>query len=269
MERVSGWYLRHVRYLLLAIGLVLAIGMNADVFYLWGRIAADSALRDSLVRSAATAVAARPADALTPGENPASNKVVGGASENAAAAQASATAQLLNSLNLPMGWPACNLSKPDPDPRFLNACNPSAPWDWRFVARAVLGWLMMAFAVSLGAPFWFDLLQRLLQLRAAGVKPDDAGMSATKPDAAKSSAALSGPSPTSPTAPAETPRNDFERMQLSVHDFRLIQARLGASQTGQPDAATRSAIAHFQRNAGLPADGTLTATLTRSILHRS
>lgn len=32
---------------------------------------------------------------------------------------------------------------------------------------------MTAFAVTLGAPFWFDMLRRLAGLRAAGTKPAD------------------------------------------------------------------------------------------------
>jgi hypothetical protein len=34
-----------------------------------------------------------------------------------------------------------------------------------------LGWLVTAFALTLGTPFWFDLLTRLVNLRAAGPKP--------------------------------------------------------------------------------------------------
>ena len=32
----------------------------------------------------------------------------------------------------------------------------------------VLGWLLTAWAISLGAPFWFDLLNRFIQLRSSG-----------------------------------------------------------------------------------------------------
>ena len=35
----------------------------------------------------------------------------------------------------------------------------------------ILGWLITALAVSLGAPFWFDLLNRLVKLRGTGTKP--------------------------------------------------------------------------------------------------
>ncbi|KAI5913244.1 hypothetical protein [Thauera sp. 2A1] len=47
----------------------------------------------------------------------------------------------------------------------------SAGWDgWR-TFRAVLGWLATAIMAGLGAPFWFDLLGKLVSLRGAGRKP--------------------------------------------------------------------------------------------------
>ena len=43
--------------------------------------------------------------------------------------------------------------------------------DLRWLAFKLLGWLMTALAVSIGAPFWFDLFGRLVNLRATGAKP--------------------------------------------------------------------------------------------------
>lgn len=40
-----------------------------------------------------------------------------------------------------------------------------------FFSKALLGWLITALAISLGAPFWFDLLNKFINLRAAGTKP--------------------------------------------------------------------------------------------------
>jgi len=36
-----------------------------------------------------------------------------------------------------------------------------------------LGWLITALAISLGAPFWFDLLNKFVQLRQVGTRPAD------------------------------------------------------------------------------------------------
>jgi len=38
--------------------------------------------------------------------------------------------------------------------------------------KKMLGFLLTAFAICMGAPFWFDLLNKLVQLRAAGKKEE-------------------------------------------------------------------------------------------------
>ena len=62
----------------------------------------------------------------------------------------------------PLGWMDADLKVGD------------ALW-WLFKLIG-LGWT--AIALSLGAPFWFDLLQKIMSLRAAGSKP----ASSTEPD---------------------------------------------------------------------------------------
>ena len=50
---------------------------------------------------------------------------------------------------------------------------------------SLLGWIITAFAISLGAQFWFDLLTKFVNLRAAGPKPERAGpLPTTAPRAA-------------------------------------------------------------------------------------
>ncbi|WP_343696861.1 hypothetical protein [Flavobacterium sp.] len=41
-----------------------------------------------------------------------------------------------------------------------------------YKGRKPLGFLLLAFAICLGAPFWFDLLQKLIKIRAAGKKEE-------------------------------------------------------------------------------------------------
>lgn len=41
---------------------------------------------------------------------------------------------------------------------------------WSMNARKLLGFLVLAFGICLGAPFWFDLLNKLVTLRGAGKK---------------------------------------------------------------------------------------------------
>lgn len=45
-----------------------------------------------------------------------------------------------------------------------------APTDLLEILKTLLGWLITAAAVSLGAPFWFDLLGKVANLRGAGAK---------------------------------------------------------------------------------------------------
>ena len=56
----------------------------------------------------------------------------------------------------------------------------SLPIGWSELPRRdqwltmALGWLITAFAVSLGAPFRFDLLNRFVNVRASGKTPEEA-----------------------------------------------------------------------------------------------
>jgi hypothetical protein len=45
----------------------------------------------------------------------------------------------------------------------------------------IIGWLLTIFAISLGAPFWFDVLNRFMNLRSAGKSPEEKGKPPEKP----------------------------------------------------------------------------------------
>ena len=62
----------------------------------------------------------------------------------------------LETLGLPLGW----------QPENLLASNDVVRWFTK-----LLGILVTTVAVSLGAPFWFDLLNKLVNLRMSGDKP--------------------------------------------------------------------------------------------------
>jgi hypothetical protein len=44
-------------------------------------------------------------------------------------------------------------------------------WYWQFRFH-VFGWLLTALAISLGAPFWFDMLNKFIVVRST-VKPKE------------------------------------------------------------------------------------------------
>lgn len=66
----------------------------------------------------------------------------------------------IKKLGLPMGW-----TREEGDPRSIHIT--AQAWIVRLV-----GWLITAFAVSLGAPFWFDLLNKFIVVRST-VKPHE------------------------------------------------------------------------------------------------
>lgn len=57
----------------------------------------------------------------------------------------------LNKLGLPIGWP---------EGTTINLVT-------------IFGWLLTALAVSLGAPFWFDLLSKFIRIRGSGTPPPE------------------------------------------------------------------------------------------------
>ena len=73
----------------------------------------------------------------------------------------------LAALGLPIGWNWKSCATPDA-PRNFRAVPPWG-WDWLF---KIFGWLLTAVAVSLGAPFWFDVLNKFMVIRST-VKPHE------------------------------------------------------------------------------------------------
>jgi hypothetical protein len=70
----------------------------------------------------------------------------------------------INKLGLPIGW--TRQESTPPDPRQLTGLS------WQAWGMRILGWLITALALSLGAPFWFDMLNKFMVVRAT-VKPKE------------------------------------------------------------------------------------------------
>jgi hypothetical protein len=76
-----------------------------------------------------------------------------------------AFAILDNKLSLPIGW--CHYL-PRSDDSSNKGCSFPGGWDY---LEIFIGWLITAAGTMFGAPFWFDLLQRVIRLKAAGPSP--------------------------------------------------------------------------------------------------
>jgi hypothetical protein len=64
-------------------------------------------------------------------------------------------------------------------------------WLWLIVPGHIAGWTVTAIAASLGAPFWFDTLNRFMNIRSAGVSPDEKGADKAAADTAAADKAKS------------------------------------------------------------------------------
>jgi hypothetical protein len=172
MDRVSGWYKRYARRLLLLIGLIVALLCNVDTIQIVTSLAKSSALRRSLSDMATEITQTKSFAGVSLDVNSESVKIAEG--------QLSQFAQRLSSLEekgLPVGFSCLSINSLQPVESSLanivEGCwnNVSATLAGAWVLK-IIGWLITALAVSLGAPFWFDLLNRLVDIRGSGRKPD-------------------------------------------------------------------------------------------------
>jgi hypothetical protein len=151
MERLSGAYKRKLTWISMLTGLVVAIGLNADSFKVAAALYNDPVLRASVV-TVATETAKK---AL-----PETGKDV---DEAKLKAQVERTQDTLR--GLPIGWQCVPAGSKEAS---WHACLGST---WPAVFLQILGWFLTAAALSLGAPFWFDLLNKFVNIRGAGSKP--------------------------------------------------------------------------------------------------
>ena len=161
MARVSGWYKRHVRWVSLAIGLVLVLFFNLNAVDIARSLYTDQALRTSVVAEAAEA--AKCTDNTAP-KTPAE-----------CLQEMRQQIQQVRGAGLPIGWgtvPECapsscgfmaahGLADPTGGPRS----------DLATFLLVLVGWALMVIALLPGARFWFDALGRLGSLRSTGPKP--------------------------------------------------------------------------------------------------
>jgi hypothetical protein len=163
MDRAGGVYKRYAQYTLLVIGLVLAVIVNIDVLQVADTLWHDKGARDVVTLAATNYLKDQP-QPVPPSATSAPTSGTGGNAAPAAGdiaaplKQARDAGTILAALPLPIGWGT------DTSPHDFCA------WMW-FLAHKGLGFLLTAFAVSLGAPFWFDLLQNVANLRGAGPPP--------------------------------------------------------------------------------------------------
>lgn len=240
MNRVSGWYKRQSQWTMLGIGFVVAVALNIDALQIAQRLNRNSELTAALA-SQAQALAQQGLPVAPPGTAPANELAKLEADVNRVQEQVGR----LQSLQLPIGWEL-------DERRDLRL-----PADFD-LPLAIVGWLLSALAASLGAPFWFDALSRLVSLRGSGSKPEAA---AASPAQAPATVVTVRSEPAGRVAATVSgPLNDFEASRLTPLDIESVQRAVNLPEpqvTGQLDDSTREAIRRWQQARGLPPTGTL------------
>ena len=167
MDRASGWYKRRTQALLFIVGLLTAIVLNVDALHILHRLTSDKTFRDVVVHRAAAAKAAASA---SPGDELETIQFARGE---------------LEAITMPIGWESPSVDN-DTFPlwptQFCSAkvaTGGAVSEQCRFprgkvysVVRVAIGWLITALAIMLGAPFWFDVLNRIMIIRST-VKPHE------------------------------------------------------------------------------------------------
>lgn len=147
MQRAGGVYKRNAKGVAILIGITLAVGANADTFHIINRLSKDTVLREAIVYKAVQTLE------TTNSNNPSSIN----------------TKEILNEISLPIGWTKENLQEQ------LNwTINTVNGWPVVPVLTMITGWLVSGLAIAMGAPFWFDLLSKVMNVRNAGKSPKSA-----------------------------------------------------------------------------------------------
>jgi hypothetical protein len=162
MERISGTYKRQTRTTVLLIAIAITLLMNADTVTLTRDLWQSPTLRATVVEGARVRLEqGAPLETVeyTEPDNPQPTPPIE-ADTTASPNQLLAEEQAL--LGQLFGW------KGELD----SLKQEKVLW----LLRHLVGWALTALAVSLGAPFWFDTLNRFMSLRGAGaVTPKAAG----------------------------------------------------------------------------------------------
>lgn len=170
MDRVTGWYKRKTQIWTIIIAIVITVFANADSVQIARRLWNDPVLRAKVVAEAGTRAKKPPPTVEYPDkDNPTEPKVTASEGNTVSEDEKKALGELL-------GWP--------PQPGAASgesAAAASGSGGLLATIRAdglvsilsthFLGWFLTILAVSLGAPFWFDMLNKFINIRSAGKSP--------------------------------------------------------------------------------------------------
>lgn len=168
MDRVNGWYKRRTQVWTILIALGLTLVANADTIHIVRQLGNDPVLRAAVVEEAKVrAQKPRPTISVEyKDEDDPTNPTV---TRNEGNQLSEKERDLLGQM---LGWHDNVFQDPT-----------GKAWGKRVWFERIIGWLLTLLALSLGAPFWFDMLNKVVNIRFAGKSPDEASKKPDKQDA--------------------------------------------------------------------------------------
>lgn len=144
MERAGGVYKRNAKGVAIIIGITLAITTNADTFHIINRLSKDSLLREIIIDKAVQVApqGSNPSDIYKIDPN-----------------------EILKEVELPIGWTSANVQQQINSTKYRVNGLPVFS-----VLSMIAGWFVSGIAIAMGAPFWFDLLGKVMNVKNAGKK---------------------------------------------------------------------------------------------------
>ena len=202
MNRASGVYKRNAKGVAIMIGFSIALLSNADTFHIIGRLSGDGDLRQVITQRAANVIQSSANNNLSQREITQKDLRLLKRETDAVLQEVAFPIQWTPAnLTQQFGCVAPNPPQtgttssrdntPPPDlnqwSSFYSACLPArrnvrnefylplfgeVMWNrLPILGRILLGWLVSGIAIAMGAPFWFDLMSKLMNVRNTGTKP--------------------------------------------------------------------------------------------------
>ena len=168
MDKLSAWYKLDVSKLLFWVAIPIVVAFNVDAIKIAQSLIHDDTLRNNIIAQAIQPIDEkyksnmRLKDTLKNTKNEQDDAVV---MKNITdkVALASNVYQNIKAQSLPIGW---NISWHQ-----LGESNMSWGAMLYYGIFTLIGWIISVFAIQRGAPFWFDMLKNLVNIRSAGKKP--------------------------------------------------------------------------------------------------
>lgn len=160
MERASGVFKRRVNLMILALGFGVAVIMNVDSINIANRLSLEPVIRQQVSQDIQIILS----------DSESWQNYINCLSQNSLDKNDCETIVSRDFIKiaqekllaLPLGWSSANL-----------AYQFGGEISGLTILRVIGGWLLTAIAISMGSSFWFDLLNRLIDVRNTGNKPDD------------------------------------------------------------------------------------------------